>query len=94
MPQLKKVSQRLAGWDYTMTDTVLQWTNNDVVALGKQSELTSLLKHPGQGIFQLVAVPLAEMYNAFEPEAQDIDLLHLRLITRQRSERDAAAQGF
>jgi hypothetical protein len=65
-------------------EVVLFWDGSDVLALEEWGTLVSALKHPGQMVLHLVALPVTHWSREAEAEAVEVDLSELREHRRAR----------
>jgi len=59
-------------------EVVLFWDGSDVLALEEWGNLVSALKHPGQMVLHLVALPVTHWSREAEASAVEVDLSELR----------------
>jgi DNA-binding transcriptional MerR regulator len=52
------------NWGAFDSDTTLVWTGGDVLRIGPQGDVESLLRHPLQQVLRVVALPLGAWRNA------------------------------
>lgn len=62
------------AWDETIGSTILHWDGVDLLRVGSMGEVQSVVKHPGQAVLHLVALPLGEWRAENESDATPVDL--------------------
>jgi DNA-binding transcriptional MerR regulator len=88
LQQLRKASELVAlDWGAHLGEVVLYWDGADLIAVNSWGHVQSLIQHPGQQMFQLVAIPLDEWRAAAEPLASAIDLDAIRTRRNKRAGR-------
>lgn len=86
MQQLSKAAAQIdAAWGTDLAGVVLMWDGSDLIATSPWGELQSLIQHPGQAMFHLVAMPLDQWRHAAESSARPIDLEAIRERRVQRA---------
>lgn len=61
LQQIRLASQRVRDWfEADLSDTVLYWDGHDVVAVDSWGSVYSLIRHPGQQMIHVVALPLSD----------------------------------
>ena len=74
-------------WEDSVGDAVLIWDGSDLLRIGEMGEVHSLIKHPGQGHFRLVALPVGHWRAATEDRGTEVDVAQFRKLKREREER-------
>ena len=74
----KAKSQIARLGNQTLGEVVLYWDGDDVIELEQWGTLRSAVKHPGQQILHLVAMPVTRWQRELEPEAVPVDLEDIR----------------
>lgn len=71
-----------------LADTVLYWDGHDIIAVNSWGDIYSLIRHPGQQLIHVVALPLdtwrqeAEAHNDYKP----VDVVEIELRRAKRRE--------
>ncbi|WP_300600521.1 MerR family transcriptional regulator [uncultured Nocardioides sp.] len=73
MQQLRTAADLIdQNWDADLSEVVLYWDGQDLVALDAWGDVSSLVRHPGQYMFHLVALPLDRWRTEAEGQAREI----------------------
>lgn len=76
-----------ATWKERLGSSVLHWDGVDVLRVGRFGEVESLIRHPGQGVLHVVALPIGRWQADLEAHAEVVDTEKLRENDRRRGER-------
>jgi hypothetical protein len=77
------------AWSESLGEAVLYWDGLDVLRIGEFGEIQSTLRHPGQGVLHLVAIPVGRWQSELAESAETIDLDHLQRLQAKRNSRAA-----
>lgn len=79
MQQLRRASALVRDvWGGDLSGLGLYWDGGDLVSVDEWGTIESLVRHPGQQMLFIVAIPLLEWRDAAEPLAAEIDLEAIR----------------
>lgn len=65
----------------------LHWDGVDLLRVGRFGEVESLIRHPGQGVLHVVALPIGRWQADLEAHAEAVDIEKLRENDRRRGQR-------
>jgi DNA-binding transcriptional MerR regulator len=89
LQQLRKAKVEIAAaWDGELSSVFLYWDGNDLVATDPWGSLRSLVKHPGQQMLHLVAVPLDRWKREADQLADKIELEEIKKRRAKRAGKD------
>lgn len=98
LQQLRKATELVHSvWGSNLHEMVLHREGTDLIATDSWGQVANLVRHPGQHLFHLVAVPLAEWRSAAEPFARPVDVHAIRARRERRAGRERrpeVAQGL
>ena len=77
------------AWLERPEDSVLYWDGVDVLALSSLGDVTSVLRHPGQRVLHIVAIPVHQwgIEAANDPDYVDVDIDRLKHRDAERMKR-------
>lgn len=67
-----------ATWKEKLGSSVLHWDGVDLIRVGQFGDVASLIKHPGQGVLHVVALPIGRWQADLEAHAEAVDIEKLR----------------
>ena len=76
-----------SSWKEGLGDAVLHWDGVDVLRVGEMGEVQSTVRHPGQGVLHLVAVPIGRWQTDLARETETVDVERLQALARARASR-------
>ncbi len=75
------------AWTDSLGESVLLWNGTDVLRIGEIGQLQSVVRHPGQGVLHLMAVPIGRWQRDLAGQAVVIDVDRFRLHDARRAGR-------
>lgn len=82
---LRKAQSAIAdSMEGVVPESVLYWDGVDLLRVGPMGEVSSVVRHPGQGVLHVVAVPIGAWRDEVGPLAETVNLAHLEELTRRR----------
>lgn len=77
------------SWSESLGNSMLHWDGTDLLSVGAMGDVRSTVRHPGQGVLHVVAVPLGQWRSEALREAQPVDPDELRKRDRARRRRNS-----
>lgn len=94
LQQLRRARAEITRvWETELSSMVLFWDGSDLVAADAWGAMQSLIRHPGQQMLHVVAVPLAEWREDARERAQPVDIAAIRKRRDDRAGRNRAPQA-
>lgn len=85
---LRRVQPVVEGsWKERLGHAVLQWDGVDLLRVGRFGEVESLIRHPGQGVLHVVALPIGRWQEVLAEHAEAVDIDRLRANDERRASR-------
>jgi DNA-binding transcriptional MerR regulator len=90
LQQVRRVSRQLAAAGDSLSSCRLFWDGRDVLLLEPDGEITSVLNRPGQGMLQIVQLPVSDWHREAAAVAVPVDLTVFRrdALKRRRAQVD------
>jgi DNA-binding transcriptional MerR regulator len=92
---LRRVQSRISEQGGDFGNRVLRWTGDDVLVVDGWGDVTSAVEHPGQLVFQMVAIPLRDWMEEVESsdELRTVDPSRLNRLDRERKQARRSSTG-
>lgn len=85
---LRRAQEVIEGsWNETIGDSVLHWDGVDLLRMGEFGDVESMVRHPGQGVLHLVAVPVGQWRTDLADLAEEVDVERLLSLDEKRGQR-------
>lgn len=79
-------------WSEDLGSSVLHWDGVDVIRVGPFGEVESLVRHPGQEVLHVMALPIGRWQADLAQQAEVVDIEKLRDNDRRRAQMSAAVR--
>ena len=76
-----------AAWKEKLGQSVLRWDGVDLLRVGRFGEVESLIRHPGQAVLHVVALPIGRWQADLAHLAEAVDVERLRGNDQRRANR-------
>lgn len=76
-----------SAWNEDLGDAVLHWDGTDLLRVGSVGDVQSIIKHPGQGVLHVVAIPVGEWKAESQADATAVDPERFIELREQRKAR-------
>ena len=89
LQRVREVKTLIEGtWGEPMESVVLYWDGSDVLGIERWGTVRSAMKHPGQQMFHVVALPMDAWRSEVEQSAEAINVTELRASDAARPRQD------
>lgn len=88
LQMLRRVQPTIdAAWREKLGHAVLHWDGVDLLRVGRFGEVESLIRHPGQSVLHVVALPIGRWQAEFANRSEAVDVERLRANDERRAAR-------